>query len=95
MSMWIKSSYCGEAGACVEVWRKASRCDTGACVEVAYRKSSRSGNGASNCVEVADSDGCDLVHVRDSKLGDLSPVLNFSRPGWLAFLDDVKTGRLR
>lgn len=68
----------------VTSWRKSSRSgpgDSSSCVEVrrAWRKSIRSGPGdTSNCVEVslcADSDG---FHVRDSKLGDGSPVFDLS-----------------
>lgn len=72
--IWMRSSYCGEAGACVEV---------------AYRKSIRSGPYSDNCVEVADSDSCDLIHMRDSKDPD-GPRLNFSRASWRAFIDAVK-----
>ena len=68
----------------VTVWRKSTR--SGAdnntdCVEVrrAWRKSARSGaDNNTNCVEVSlctDSDG---FHVRDSKLGDGSPVFDLT-----------------
>lgn len=68
----------------VTAWRKSTRSGAGndsSCVEVrrAWRKSTRSGAGNdSNCVEVspcADSDG---FHVRDSKLGDGSPVFDLT-----------------
>lgn len=61
-----------------------------------WRKSSFS--AASGCVEVAEgrvlrySDDLDHVMVRDSKLGDGSPILWFDRPEWAAFLDGVRTG---
>ena len=48
-------------------------------------------NGASSCVEVASVDGCILV--RDSKLGDASPVLRVPVPAWWSFLAAVKTGQ--
>lgn len=56
--IWVKSSYCGEAGA---------------------------------CVEVADSEGCDLIHVRDSQ-DPSGPVLDFSRGTWSAFIDGIRSG---
>lgn len=42
-------------------------------------------SGATNCVEVAAG-----VRVRDSRLGDVSPVLAFPAAAWAAF-----TGALR
>jgi Domain of unknown function (DUF397) len=58
---------------------------------VQWRKSSYSGyNG--NCVEVADLEA-GRVGVRDSKAGAGSPVLEFSRTDWAAFLVSVKDGR--
>jgi hypothetical protein len=38
-----------------------------------WRKSSRSGNSGGNCVEARAGDG--RFEVRDSKLGDTSPIL--------------------
>jgi Domain of unknown function (DUF397) len=56
-----------------------------------WRKSSYSGyNG--NCVEVADL-GASRIGVRDSKAGAGSPVLQFARADWAAFLVSVKDGR--
>jgi hypothetical protein len=58
---------------------------------VQWRKSSYSGyNG--NCVEVAGL-GADRIGVRDSKAGAGSPVLQFSREDWAAFLATVKVTR--
>jgi hypothetical protein len=54
-------------------------------------KSTRS-SGGNGCVEgrlIAAG-----VAVRDSKLGDASPVLEFSAPAWTALVDEVKAGRL-
>jgi hypothetical protein len=68
----------------VTSWRKSARSgasDTSNCVEVrrAWRKSAHSGStDTSSCVEVspcADSEG---FHLRDSKLGDGSPVFDLS-----------------
>jgi hypothetical protein len=56
-----------------------------------WRKSTYSAyNG--NCVEVADL-GVERIGVRDSKAGAGSPVLQFSRADWAAFLVSVKDGR--
>ncbi|MGI8308760.1 DUF397 domain-containing protein [Saccharopolyspora hattusasensis] len=72
------------------IWRKSSR-SNGAqnCVEVGWQKSSRS-NGTGNCVEVGQV--VDLVGMRDSKLGDASPVLTVSRVRWADFVAAVKGG---
>ncbi|MFE2750884.1 DUF397 domain-containing protein [Actinosynnema sp. NPDC059335] len=65
-------------------WRKSSYSESAnGCVEVGWRKSSYS-QSANGCVEVGSSPG--LVGVRDSKLGDGSPVLTFSRRAFAAFL---------
>jgi hypothetical protein len=76
----------------VSSWRKSSRSraqDTSNCVELrrAWRKSSLSGStDSSNCVEVsqcADSAG---FHVRDSKLGDGSPVFDLGSADLVSLL---------
>ena len=53
-----------------------------------WRRSSHCANG--NCVEVAHRDG--QVWVRDSKLGDASPVLKFTAGEFAAFVDGVRGG---
>lgn len=56
-----------------------------------FRKSSYS-SGEAACVEVADlSDGS---AVRDSKMGDSSPVLTVSIEAFAAFVQAVKDGQL-
>ena len=58
---------------------------------VQWRKSTYSAyNG--NCVEVADL-GAGTIGVRDSKAGAGSPVLQFSRADWAAFLVSVRDAR--
>lgn len=55
-----------------------------------WRKSSFC-NGAATCVEVAPlPDGS--VGVRDSKLGDDSPLLSFTPTEWVAFVAGVRDG---
>ncbi|MEU7019842.1 DUF397 domain-containing protein [Streptomyces sp. NPDC046203] len=70
---WFKSSYSSDEG--------------GDCLEVAYdwRKSSYSGSEGGDCVEVATHPAA--VHVRDSKLGETSPVFTVSPTTWNAFVD--------
>ncbi|KAA5829259.1 DUF397 domain-containing protein [Saccharopolyspora hirsuta] len=94
--IWRKSSYSGQTGSCVEVadlrgWRKSSH-SNGAqnCVEVGWRKSSRSNSQGGMCVEVGR--GEEVVGMRDSKLGEASPVLAVSRARWADFVSAVKGG---
>jgi hypothetical protein len=85
--MWKQSSFC-DGGQCVEVsWPD---CDGGACVQVAWGKSSASLANAS-CVE-AGRGTCGQVHVRDGKLGDASPVLDFNQDEWEAFIKGAAVG---
>jgi hypothetical protein len=54
-----------------------------------WRTSSFTDNGT--CVEVAElPDGARLV--RDTKLGDASPVLRYTAGEWQAFIAGVKVG---
>ena len=55
-----------------------------------WRKASFSSPNAA-CVELAQLDG-DVVGVRDSKLGEESPVLGFSRDELRAFVQGAKAG---
>lgn len=55
-----------------------------------WRKSSRSNGGGAACVMVAQVSGA--AGVRDSKLGQASPVLPFTADAWTSFLRDVKVG---
>lgn len=49
-----------------------------------WRKSSRSGNAGGNCVEIrADDHG---FQVRDSKLGDGSPIFDMSTEEFVALM---------
>ncbi|MEV0055670.1 DUF397 domain-containing protein [Saccharopolyspora shandongensis] len=57
-----------------------------------WRKSSRSGGTGGACVEVALV--VNAAGVRDSKLGDASPILPFAPGAWSAFLTAVKAGEL-
>jgi hypothetical protein len=52
-----------------------------------WRKSSRSQGSGNNCVETRVFDGA--PQVRDSKMGDASPILQLSRSDFAALLDSV------
>ncbi|MCD0442256.1 DUF397 domain-containing protein [Glycomyces sp. A-F 0318] len=68
----------------VTAWRKSTRSgsdNNSDCVELrrAWRKSTRSGgDNNSDCVELTVCDDSDGFHVRDSKLGDASPVFDLA-----------------
>ena len=72
----------------MEPWRKSSSSGLSDCIEAAsWRKPRRSVNNGA-CVEIGD--GPAVVGVRDSKLGDDSPVLKWSPDAWRAFTEEVK-----
>ena len=63
--------------------------DLGSAASFTWQKSSYSGyNG--DCVEVAVMGG--QIGVRDSKAGSASPVLQFDRGTWAAFVAGLKGG---
>jgi hypothetical protein len=80
-------------------WRKSSRSGSntnGQCVEARqvsglsriWRKSSRSlGNDNSACVEARHLNR--VIQIRDSKLGEGSPILSASTADWRGFLSAV------
>ncbi len=81
-------------------WKKSNHSNStpdGNCVEArqvhlaaqgGWRKSSRSNTSPTgNCVEV--KSGTEVVQVRDSKLGDASPILDASPADWRSFLAAV------
>ncbi|MEU6131629.1 DUF397 domain-containing protein [Saccharopolyspora sp. NPDC047091] len=59
---------------------------------VSWRKSTRSNANGGACVEVALT--TDHSAVRDSKLGQASPVLAFGSGAFGAFLRGIKSGKL-
>jgi len=63
-------------------WVKSSHCQTSECLE--WRTSSYSMNHG-DCVEVAPA-----ALVRDSQLGDGSPVLRFTPHAWGQFTTKIK-----
>ncbi len=57
-----------------------------------WRKSTFSNGNGGSCVEVADlPDGGRAV--RDTKLGEASPVLRYTEAEWKAFLAGVRDGQ--
>ncbi|MFB4295417.1 DUF397 domain-containing protein [Actinomadura sp. NTSP31] len=91
---WRKSRHSNPDGHCVEVatsWRKSRHSEpNGDCVEVAadWRKS-RHSEPDGECVEAARV-VAGTIGVRDSKLREDSPILEFSRAEWAAFLVRVR-----
>lgn len=55
-----------------------------------WRKATKSNNNGA-CAQVR-ADGRGGVQVRDSKLGEASPILSFTAAEWEAFEDGVKAG---
>ncbi|MEV0699250.1 DUF397 domain-containing protein [Saccharopolyspora sp. NPDC050389] len=56
-----------------------------------WRKSSRSAQ-AGNCVEIA-TNMTDTALVRDSKLGESSPVMVLSSKAFAGLISSIKSGR--
>ncbi|MBO2455508.1 DUF397 domain-containing protein [Actinomadura barringtoniae] len=79
-----------QVGYCRSGRRKSSHSEAnGDCIEVgSWRKASHSEAG-SECVEVG-SAVQGTVGVRDSKQGDDSPVLEFTRAEWASFIRSVR-----
>ncbi len=70
-------------------WFKSSKsAANGQCLQVKWFKSTKSGTNG-NCVEVASSSDGE-IWLRDSKLGEASPVLKFTTGEWQAFVDGVR-----
>jgi len=68
-------------------WKKSSRCQGQHCVEVALPWQRSSKCESHQCVEVAYQP--DSIMMRDSKIGNGSPVLRFGPAAWTAFLDSL------
>ncbi|WP_163513564.1 DUF397 domain-containing protein [Fodinicola acaciae] len=58
-------------------------------IQPVWRTSSYSGGNGGTCVEVA-ANVPDVTLVRDSTLGEASPVLVFTPAQWATFLDTIK-----
>jgi hypothetical protein len=83
---WRKSSFSSDSANCVEVsWTRSSACHQGSCVEVGWTASSKCSGG--DCVQVRHDDG--VVYVRDSKLGDDSPVQEWPLTYWEFLCDAI------
>jgi hypothetical protein len=83
---WRKSSFSSDSANCVEVsWTRSSACHQGSCVEVGWTSSSLCAGG--DCVQVRHDD--DVVYVRDSKLGDDSPVQEWPLTYWEFLCDAI------
>jgi hypothetical protein len=83
---WRKSSFSSDSANCVEVsWTRSSACHQGSCVKVGWTASSRCAGG--DCVQVRHDDG--VVYVRDSKLGDDSPVQEWPLTYWEFLCDAI------
>ncbi|RRS01765.1 DUF397 domain-containing protein [Glycomyces terrestris] len=77
-------------------WKKSSRSNSqgGACLEARWKKSSQSNNQGGACVEARAHQG--VAQVRDTKLGESSPILETSAADWTAFLAAAtRLGRIK
>ena len=78
------------------MWKKSTHsAANGCCVELApgtERKSSYSNSAHMNCVTAGNCMERTHTLVRDSKLGDNSPILEFTAPEFGTFLQQIKQG---
>lgn len=72
-------------------WRKSSLSGQGNCVEIGIWSKSTFSASNGSCVEVAGAQDGDVL-VRDTKLGEASPVLRFTPAEWDAFVAGTKAG---
>jgi hypothetical protein len=83
---WRKSSFSSDSANCVEVaWPVLGFCHQDSCVEVGWTASSRCAGG--DCVQVRHES--DVVYVRDSKLGEDSPVQEWPLTYWEFLCDAI------
>lgn len=72
-------------------WRKSTRSNpSGNCLQARWTKSNRSSAGGNNCLEAQLAGN--VVQVRDSKLGDASPILEFTADEWRAAIGGFQDG---
>lgn len=70
-------------------WKKSSRSNpSGNCVESRWRRANRC--EAQNCVEMRPSLDQTEVQIRDTKLGEASPVITVSGEEWIKLLNWIK-----
>lgn len=82
---WRTSSYSSSIGECIAVWEKSSYSHAEG-NRLEWRKSSYShSNLNGTCLEAGNG-----ILVRDSKLGEDSPVLSFTPSAWDAFIRGLK-----
>lgn len=75
---WVKAEASNPSGNCVQArWTAARACSTNSCVQASGWTSACS---TQSCVEASHHHG--TVWVRDSKLGDNSPVLAYPEADW-------------
>lgn len=69
------------------MWRKSSHSETLSCVEAASWRRSRACDGGA-CIEAGHGPG--VVGIRDSQLGEESPVLEVSPGAWEWFISSFR-----
>jgi Domain of unknown function (DUF397) len=88
---WRKSSHSNPNGACIECgewtdWEASSfSFANGNCVKWRFWRKSSYSSANGQCLEVRRG-----VQVRDSKLGEDSPVLSFTAGAWAEFLAGIR-----